>query len=107
MQRHAVRRDRLAKKQNGLCFYCGVTLTPAKATNHLPTDASIDHVVPQHHGGTNSPDNMVVACCQCNGAKGDSPVAVFLARGTKDERTHLWIEQVIARAKSLHQRSHT
>lgn len=98
MQRHAIRRDRLAKKQGGLCFYCSVTLTPAKDTGHLPTDASIDHVVPRHHGGSNSPDNMVVACCQCNRTKGDRPMAEFLGLASKDDRTHQWIGRVVQRA---------
>lgn len=47
--------------QDGRCFYCSCEL----ATYHT------DHYIPISKGGTNWPDNIVLACPQCNLAKGE------------------------------------
>ena len=47
-------------QQEGLCFYCHITLTKYH----------VDHVVPISRGGSNSPDNLVIACPHCNDSKG-------------------------------------
>lgn len=41
------------------CRYCGDS-----------NDMTIDHVVPRCQGGSDSADNLVVACRRCNGRKG-------------------------------------
>jgi 5-methylcytosine-specific restriction endonuclease McrA len=48
--------------QRGQCFYCACDL--AKVRFH------IDHVIPLSRGGTNYPDNIVIACPRCNLEKG-------------------------------------
>jgi 5-methylcytosine-specific restriction endonuclease McrA len=48
--------------QNNKCGYCGVTLNK-KSKPHL------DHFIPLSKGGSNSPDNLVWACCTCNSSK--------------------------------------
>lgn len=47
--------EQLLFLQKGLCFYCKKPLPREKA--------SIDHLVPVSHGGSNDKDNCV-ACCQ-------------------------------------------
>ena len=47
------------KRQNGRCFYCHETLDKYH----------VDHVVPLALGGSNGPENLVVACASCNQAK--------------------------------------
>jgi 5-methylcytosine-specific restriction endonuclease McrA len=48
------------KDQNGLCFYC-----------HIPLEKyEIDHFIPLVRGGSNWPDNIVLACPKCNNRKG-------------------------------------
>ena len=47
------------KKQ---CAYCGLNLKPERQT--------IDHVIPRCRGGKDIPENRVVACHECNQAKG-------------------------------------
>ena len=48
------------------CAYCGVA--PER-------DAiQFDHIVPRSSGGPSEPGNVVLACADCNGARGDGPV---------------------------------
>lgn len=48
------------KRQKGKCYYCG------KKTGD---DYHIEHIVPLSRGGTNWPDNIVIACSACNLSK--------------------------------------
>lgn len=52
----------LYEEQQGLCAYCGIRLFD---------EYHIDHVVPLVRGGTNWPDNLLLACPDCNLLKGD------------------------------------
>jgi 5-methylcytosine-specific restriction endonuclease McrA len=45
------------------CQYCG------KTTGNL----TVDHVLPRASGGTESWENLVCACTECNSRKGDKP----------------------------------
>lgn len=47
-------------RQHGKCYYCGQKVGD---TYH------VDHVVPLSRGGSNSPENLVVACVHCNLSK--------------------------------------
>lgn len=64
------------------CHYCGVeTRLPIRSWGRLdPDHATIDHKKPKARGGTNDPDNLVLACNACNNAKGDRPYDDFVAR---------------------------
>lgn len=46
--------------QRGKCYYCGVKVGDIY---------HVDHVVPLARGGTNSPENLVIACPPCNQSK--------------------------------------
>ena len=48
-------------RQHGSCYWCGVKVGKAY---------HVDHVFPLSRGGSNGPDNLVVACPACNCAKG-------------------------------------
>ena len=59
-QRHiAVTRRSVLARDGRRCAYCNGVAT------------TIDHVVPRARGGTHSWENVVAACRDCNGAKGD------------------------------------
>jgi hypothetical protein len=53
----------------GKCIHCGGHL-------HVELDgrpisrATIEHIVPRHHGGTDALENVALACARCNGGKG-------------------------------------
>ena len=60
---------RQREKQHNRCYYCG---NEGKLT--------VDHVIPLARGGTNWPDNLVLACPHCNSSKGNKRVDDWLKR---------------------------
>ena len=52
------------RRDNFACRYCGATAPDAKLTT--------DHVTPEALGGTDTPDNLVTACSECNSGKTSS-----------------------------------
>ncbi len=68
MQGH---REWLLSQHGSVCAYCG-TETPSEAI-------TLDHVRPRR-GQTayDRPDNLVLACRECNAAKADTPLLAFL-----------------------------
>lgn len=56
-------RNNLARRDEYLCQYCGKEIGVIKMT--------IDHVLPRSRGGTNSWENCVAACKDCNSRKAD------------------------------------
>jgi 5-methylcytosine-specific restriction endonuclease McrA len=68
MQSH---RDWLLAEHGPVCAYCGVSTSPELIT--------LDHVRPRR-GQTayDRPDNLVLACRECNAAKADTPLLAFL-----------------------------
>jgi|TARA_B100000085_G_C18537761_1_gene510706 5-methylcytosine-specific restriction endonuclease McrA len=53
-------RAMIYKRDRNACQYCGAT-----------TRLTIDHVIPRSKGGTNTWENLVVACSKCNTEKSD------------------------------------
>lgn len=52
--------ERQHERQHGCCYWC---------SKPLESDATIDHVIPLVRGGSNNPDNLVIACRSCNSRK--------------------------------------
>ena len=52
-------RSMIYKRDNNTCQYCGAR-----------SKLTIDHVIPRSKGGTDSWENLVVACSSCNTKKG-------------------------------------
>ena len=48
------------KRQKGRCYWCGKKVM----------DYHVDHVIPLSRGGSNGPENLVIACPSCNLSKG-------------------------------------
>jgi 5-methylcytosine-specific restriction endonuclease McrA len=48
--------------QRGKCWWCG---------KKVGTTYHVDHVIPLRRGGTNYPENIVIACPPCNSSKRD------------------------------------
>jgi hypothetical protein len=55
-----VNRQRILKRDNHSCVYCG-----------NKRDLTIDHLIPKSKGGKNTWDNLVTCCISCNSKKGD------------------------------------
>lgn len=55
-----VNRQRILKRDNHSCVYCG-----------SKRDLTIDHLIPKSKGGKNTWDNLVTCCISCNSKKGD------------------------------------
>jgi 5-methylcytosine-specific restriction endonuclease McrA len=55
--------------QAGRCFYCRIVMQ--RARKHAPDSASVEHLIPLSRGGTNDPENVVLACRRCNFSKQD------------------------------------
>lgn len=51
------KRQQILDRDNHTCVYCGAPAT------------TVDHVVAAAHGGSDSNDNLVAACKDCNEAK--------------------------------------
>ena len=64
-------RHQLFGKQEGRCGGCRVAFQFRNFT--------VDHVVPQRHGGSDHLDNLQLLCGACNSVKGDRPHAALLA----------------------------
>lgn len=60
--------DNQYKRQNGKCYW-GVRANPECAIS-LKNGYHVDHVVPLALGGSNGPENLVLACPSCNQRKG-------------------------------------
>lgn len=56
------------KQQNDRCHYCGVNLSGG---------GELDHRTPVSRGGTNHPENMRLACLQCNRDKHNKTAEQF------------------------------
>lgn len=59
--------QRLADRDGWTCKYC---LRPLGWGHESVTAPVIDHVVPKSRGGSDKPENLVLACWDCNTAKG-------------------------------------
>ena len=53
----------------GKCLHCGARLTVSLEGEPL-SHATIEHILPRSHGGTDAPGNLGLACARCNAQKG-------------------------------------
>lgn len=69
VKRGVLNRDCGADGETVYCHYCGV-----KGNRYggwgKPGRLEFDHVIPVELGGSNHPDNIVLACQHCNRSKG-------------------------------------
>ena len=53
----------------GKCIHCRRRLA-IRLDGTAISDATLEHIIPKHHGGTDDIDNLAVACARCNSEKG-------------------------------------
>lgn len=80
------------QRQNGKCAYCGAQISY--------TNSEMDHIVPQAgEGSTNTRDNLVAVCRECNSSKSNIAFAVWAENTSRPgvsvqkavERTRHWV----------------
>jgi 5-methylcytosine-specific restriction endonuclease McrA len=58
------KKAQLLSEYDSRCWWCGCYLPSEKLT--------IDHLKPKSRGGSNSLENLRLACFKCNNSRGDS-----------------------------------
>lgn len=76
----------------GKCIHCGSALVVSEAGEPLG-QATLEHIVPRAHGGTDDVANLALACARCNHAKGRRQDA----RGPRDPGYQAMVERLLAR----------
>lgn len=72
------------------CVYCGATEQSSGAHLHL------DHLTPRVAGGSDSAENLVLACRSCNSARQDMPLAAWCRlRGLESRRVRAAARRVL------------
>jgi 5-methylcytosine-specific restriction endonuclease McrA len=79
----------------GKCIHCGSKIV---VSDDGATLATIEHIVPRHHGGGDEPENLALACARCNAGKGvrhdarrrDDPKLVALIETLQVRRRERW-----------------
>ena len=56
----------ICKVQKGRCYYCAALLDSTESKADSAFHPTFEHVVPLSKGGKDHPDNLVVACFNCN-----------------------------------------
>lgn len=54
-------------RDNFQCLYCGMDLRNIDRAYKI----QLDHLLPRVAGGTDNADNLITACCWCNGTRQD------------------------------------
>lgn len=78
-QKVALTRENVFRRDGYECVYCG---SDNKRT------LTIDHVVPQSKGGSNTWENLVTACKSCNHEKSDLTLKEFGKKIPQPKRPH-------------------
>lgn len=73
----------LCKKQKYKCYYCERKIIPNRSGDGkiYPFTATVDHFIPISKGGTNTRENLVASCHNCNEKKNDAMPSLFLSSG--------------------------
>jgi hypothetical protein len=70
----------LSGKQNHRCYYCSNSMIYHDFMSrgpHPPNAMTRDHVIPKSYGGPGLAYNIVIACRQCNGLRGNIHADIF------------------------------
>jgi len=54
----------------GKCIHCRRKLALEVRADARGGAATLEHILPKHHGGTDALENLAVACGRCNNGKG-------------------------------------
>jgi len=74
------------------CHYCGINTVVTD--QRIPTQRSVDHVIPRSRGGKNTKDNRVTCCIACNTSKGGRTVEEWRRALAKKQIGQVWFSAV-------------
>jgi hypothetical protein len=80
---NAATRRQIRARAGNACEYCGLL-----QENSPLASLQIEHILPVKHGGDDSPDNLALACIDCNLAKGSNIAGIDPATGAATEIFH-------------------
>lgn len=63
-------REKIYIRDKGKCRYCRKQIEWEAVTKQGRKDVTLDHIIPKCLGGTDSEDNLTIACFRCNNLKG-------------------------------------
>ena len=93
----AQRRFRGEELWFGKCLMCG-TKVLVSLEGDLLGGATLEHIEPRNHGGTDDTGNLAIACARCNHSKG----ARLDNRSRGDQRRQEVVAQLLDRKRSRH-----
>jgi len=91
----------LFESQRGMCAYCRCQMVEPEQgePSVAPNTATFDHLKPRSLGGPDDEGNLVLACAECNAAKGsayeggrDGPTPEELVRSYEDQADRLVVK---------------
>ena len=65
----------IARRDGPRCFW-----QPLRPDITCSNDLTVEHLIPQSRGGTDSPHNLVIACRSHNSSRGTLPMEEFIGR---------------------------
>jgi 5-methylcytosine-specific restriction endonuclease McrA len=68
-------RTRLAEAQNWRCCWCG---RHTSIFRNRRDSATVEHVLPKKHGGTDDWENLAMSCARCNSSRGSTAADNFV-----------------------------
>lgn len=88
-------------RQHGRCYYCGVLMWADDCARFAPSfgislatakwlQCTAEHLIPRRDGGTDSPDNIVVACLLCNRRRHNRKASLTPTEYLAHVRARLW-----------------
>jgi len=87
----AATRNLVRVRASNRCEYCGLRQEQSPLAS-----LHVEHVVPKKHGGSDDPDNLALACIDCNLHKGSNIAGYDPDTGLLTElfhpRRHQWAE---------------
>ena len=83
------------------CTYCGRPVATARKPHLAPLLATLDHVTPREHGGSNEPANLVTACKPCNERKASALLVSWLHKLDNAARMRLHVQPTFAIPRAI------
>lgn len=69
------KRTILSSMQNHRCCWCGIYTTEEPGYKN---SATIEHIIPKHHGGSDRLKNLAMSCLRCNNTRGTMDIDKFI-----------------------------